>query len=126
MLTFILLTAGIIDYRYRKIPNAVILLLFIYATLFSTIPWVEKLLGFLLTALPLFLIAVITDKIKGGDLKFLAVLGMAVGLANLAWLLLPTMLYAMIYTLTTKEKTIPLAFFVLLGWVTGGQILVLR
>lgn len=125
MLTFILLIAGCIDYRYRKIPNTVILLLFIYAALFSTISFIDKLFGFLLTALPLFLIALLTDKIKGGDLKFLAVLAMAIGLANLAWLLLFTMIYAVIYTLATKEKTIPLAFFVLLGWITGGQIWVL-
>lgn len=125
MLTLILLIAGCIDYRYRKIPNTVILLLFIYAALFSTISFIDKLFGFLLTALPLFLIALITDKIKGGDLKFLAVLAMAIGLANLAWLLLFTMSYAVTYTLATKEKTIPLAFFVLLGWITGGLIWVL-
>lgn len=120
MLTVILITAGYIDLFHRKIPPYIILLLFIYAVLFSPISAVEKICGFLLTALPLFLIALLTDKIKGGDLKFVAMLAMAIGIVNLAWLLLFTMGYAIIYSVVRKEKSVPLAFCVLLGWLTAG------
>lgn len=118
MLTLILFIAGLIDLRYRKIPWFIILLLCFYAVLSSTISGMEKICGLVLTTLPLFLIAFITDKIKGGDLKFLAMLGMAVGTVELAWLLLFTTIYATVYTAVTKKKTIPLAFFAFLGWIT--------
>lgn len=120
MLTVILITAGYIDLFHRKIPPFIILLLFIYAVLFSPISTIEKICGFLLAALPPFLIAFVSDKIKGGDLKFIAMLGMAIGIVNLAWLLLFTTVYAIIYSVVKKEKSVPLAFCVLLGWLTAG------
>jgi len=76
------------------------------------------------TALPLFLIALVTDKIKGGDLKFIAMLGFAIGIVNLAWLLLFTMVYAIIYSVVKKEKSVPLAFCVLLAWLSAGVFIV--
>lgn len=125
MLTLILTTAGLIDLRYRKIPLSIVMLLFIYALLSDMTPFAEKVCGFILTALPLFIVALATDRIKGGDLKFLAVLGLAIGIRNLAWLLLFTIIYAGIYTMVTKVKTIPLAFFALLGWITMRMIYIL-
>lgn len=122
MLTLILITAGYLDLYYRKIPPFIILLLFIYAVLLSPIATIEKICGFVLAALPLFLIALTTDKIKGGDLKFIAVLAMAIGIVKLAWLLLFTTVYAVLYAAVKKEKSVPLAFCVLLGWLTAGLI----
>ena len=118
MLTLILIIAGYIDFRYRKVPPFIILLLLIYAVLLSPIAIIDKICGFVLAALPLSLLALSTDKLKGGDLKFIAVLAMAIGIVNLAWLLLFTTGFAIIYSVVKKEKSVPLAFCVLLGWIT--------
>lgn len=120
MLTVILITAGCIDLYYRKIPPFIILLLFIYAVLLSPILFIDKVCSFVLAALPLSIFALVTDKLKGGDLKFIVVLAMAIGIVRLAWLLLFTTVYAMIYSVVKKEKSVPLAFCVLLGWLTAG------
>lgn len=120
MLTIILITAGYIDLYYRKIPPFIILLLFIYAVLLSPIAVIDKICGFILAALPLSVFALVSDKLKGGDLKFIAMLAMAIGIVRLAWLLLFTTAYAIIYSVVKKEKSVPLAFCVLLGWLTAS------
>ena len=117
MLTIILIIAGYTDLRYRKIPMFVILLLFIYAAVFSPVSIPTKISGLVLTALPLLILAVLTDKLKGGDFKFLAMLAFAMGIVRLAWLLLFTTGTAVIFSLIKKEKSIPLAFCTLLGWI---------
>ena len=117
MLTIILIIAGYTDLRYRKIPMFVILLLFIYAAEFSPVSIPTKLSGLVLTALPLLILAVLTDKLKGGDFKFLAMLAFAIGIVRLAWLLLFTTGTAVIFSLIKKEKSVPLAFCTLLGWI---------
>ena len=120
MLTIILIIAGYIDLYYRKIPPSIILLLFIYTVLLSPVTAIIKISSLVLAALPLSLFALVTDKLKGGDLKFIAMLAMAIGIVNLAWLLLFTTGYAFIYSVVNKEKSVPLAFCVLLGWITAG------
>lgn len=122
MLTLILITAGYIDLKRRKIPLSVILLLFIYAVIFSTIPAFERICGFVMTALPLFILTLLTDKLKGGDVKFLAVLAAGIGMRQMAWLLGFTTLYAVVYSVVKNEKSVPLAFCVLLGWITISGI----
>lgn len=117
MLTIILIIAGYTDLRYRKIPMFVILLLFIYAAVFSPVSIPTKISGLVLTALPLLILAVLTDKLKGGDFKFLAMLAFAMGIVRLAWLLLFTTGAALIFSLIKKEKSVPLAFCTLLGWI---------
>ena len=120
MLTVILITAGYIDLYYRKIPPFIILLLFIYAVLLSPILFIDKVCSFVLAALPLSIFALATDKLKGGDFKFIAMLAMAIGITRLAWLLLFATVYAVIYSVVKKEKSVPLAFCVLLGWLTAS------
>ena len=122
MLTVILITAGYLDLYYRKIPPFIILLLFIYAVLFSPILFIDKMCSFVLAALPLSICALVTDKLKGGDLKFIVMLAVAIGIVRLAWLLLSTTAYAIIYSVVKKEKSVPLAFCVLLGWLTAGFV----
>lgn len=122
MLTVILITAGYLDLYYRKIPPLIILLLFIYAVLFSPILFIDKMCSFVLAALPLSIFALVTDKLKGGDLKFIVMLAVAIGIVRLAWLLLFTTAYAIIYSVVKKEKSVPLAFCVLLGWLTAGFV----
>ena len=117
MLTIILIIAGYTDLQYRKILMFVILLLFIYAAVFSPVSIPTKISGLVLTALPLLILAVLTDKLKGGDFKFLAMLAFAMGIVRLAWLLLFTTGTAVIFSLIKKEKSVPLAFCTLLGWI---------
>ena len=118
MLTVLLIAAGFIDWRYRKIPSIMILLLLLYALLWSPVSIYERITGFLIGAVPAFCIAMATDKIKGGDVKFLAALGAAVGMTYFVQTLLFAALYAVVYTLITGQKSVPLAFCVLLGWLT--------
>lgn len=120
MLTVILLIAGLIDLKYRKIPDFVILLLLLYAVLFNDMPNIVLLSSFLLTALPFLFFSILTDKLKGGDFKFLSALGMAFGITELMRVLAFTTGYAVIYSVVTKQKSVPLAFFVLLGYVSTG------
>ena len=123
MLDVILITAGYIDLRYRKIPSVIILLLFIYSLTISPVSFYERMAGFLVGAVPMFCIAVITNKIKGGDVKFIAAVGAAIGLNSLVAVLCFTSLYAVVYSVVLKKKSVPLAFFVLLGWISGILIL---
>ena len=118
MFTILLVTAGYIDLRYRKIPQAMILLLLLYALLWSPVSFYERITGFFIGAIPVFCIAAATDKIKGGDVKFLAALGAAAGIVCFVKTLFITTLYAAVYTIITGQKSVPLAFFVLLGWLT--------
>ncbi len=122
MLTIILLIAGIIDLRYRKIPFFIILLLFIWAVLscFFDQSCSFSLISFPLIALPLFLIGLATDKVKGGDIKYLSVLSMALGITHLMWVLIFTTIYASVYSLVTRQRSIPLATFTFLGYVSVG------
>ena len=84
MLAVILISAGYIDLRYRKIPTVIILLLFIYALIISPVSLYERMAGFIVGVVPMFCIGVMTNKIKGGDVKFIAAVGAAIGLNSLA------------------------------------------
>lgn len=123
MLAVILISAGYIDLRYRKIPTVIILLLFIYALIISPVSLYERMAGFIVGVVPMFCIGVMTNKIKGGDVKFIAAVGAAIGLNSLAAVLCFTSLYAVTYSSVSKKKSVPLAFFVLLGWISKTLIL---
>ena len=118
MLTIIMTAAGYIDLRYRKIPAFIILLLFLYALLWCPVSAYESITGFFIGAVPMFCIAAVTDKIKGGDVKFMAAFGAAAGLTCFVGTLLYTAIYAAIYTLLTRKNSVPLAFFALIGWIS--------
>ncbi len=124
MLTIILLIAGIIDLRYRKIPFFIILLLFIWVVLscffIQSHLFIQALESFLVTALPLFFIGVVTDKLNGGDIKYLSVLSMALGITHFMWVLIFTTFYASVYSLITRQRSIPLAAFTFFGYVSVG------
>ncbi len=122
MLFCILLVTGIIDLRCRKIPNRIIALLIICATVSSETGNGEKIISFVLIFIPILVISLITDKIKGGDLKFIAVVGMAIGLTRLSEVLVYTVLIAIMYSAITNEKSVPLAFVTFLGYVSVETI----
>lgn len=122
MLTAILAAAGYIDFKKRKIPNCIILLLALYALFFAAGDPLSKLISFALVFIPCITIAVITDKLKGGDVKFIAALSSCIGVFTLAEILAITMALSFLYTGITKERSVPLAFIVFLSWIMLNTI----
>ena len=53
----LIIASGIIDYKYRQIPNFIILMIFVWALLFSSASCFERIAGLLVTAVPLFVLA---------------------------------------------------------------------
>ena len=105
------------DLRFRKIPDAIILMMLICGLLLSRAQLIERIAGLLLPAIPLFFIAIANKKIKGGDIKFLAVCGFYFGLTKLAAILIPTTLAGVLWTAVKKEKSLPLGFVFLIGYL---------
>ena len=113
----LLLTSGIIDYKYRKIPDLIIFLIFCWALFFSSASSFERIAGFLVTALPLFIFALTTGKLKGGDYKFLVVCAGALGISVFVKVMISTVIISLIWTFFKKEDSVPLAFDFMLGYV---------
>ncbi|MBQ7839926.1 MAG: prepilin peptidase [Lachnospiraceae bacterium] len=81
----LLILIGRIDYKYRKIPNGLIILLWgigILAGIVSREPdWILRLAGMFAVSLPLFLIVLaFPGSIGGGDIKLMAAGGMFLGM----------------------------------------------
>lgn len=112
----LLFITGLIDYRYRKIPNIPVLMLGIYAVFFSGAAPISRAEGFIVTAVPLFIIAVSTGKLKGGDVKYLTACASAMGLIPFTWSLVFATGIAIIWSLITRETSVPLAFVFMLGY----------
>lgn len=112
----LLFITGLIDYRYRKIPNILALMLGIYAVFFSGAAPISRAEGFIVTAVPLFIIAVSTGKLKGGDVKYLTACASAMGLIPFTWSLVFATGIAIIWSLITRETSVPLAFVFMLGY----------
>ena len=112
----LLFITGLIDYRYRKIPNIPVLMLVIYAFFFSSAAPITRAEGFIVTAVPLFIIAVSTGKLKGGDVKYLIACASAMGLIPFTWSLVFATGIAIIWSLITRETSVPLAFVFMLGY----------
>lgn len=112
----LLFITGLIDYRYRKIPDILALMLGIYAVFFSGAAPISRAEGFIITAVPLFIIAVSTGKLKGGDVKYLTACAAAMGLIPFTWSLVFATGIAIIWSLITRETSVPLAFVFMLGY----------
>lgn len=112
----LLFITGLIDYRYRKIPDILVLMLGVYALLFSSAAPISRAEGFIVTALPLFIIAISTGKLKGGDVKYMVVCAVAMGLIPFTWSLVFATGISIIWSLITREKSVPLAFVFMLGY----------
>ena len=113
----LILVSGINDYRYRKIPNLIILLIFGWALLFSSAHVYERIAGFFVTALPLFILALSTGKIKGGDYKFLVACATALGIGVFIKILIFSIVAAIGWSLIKRESSVPLAFVFMVGYV---------
>lgn len=84
--------AAVIDARTRRIPNVLVALALVVVLAGST-ERVDALLGGLLAAAPLFVLAAVRPGAMGmGDVKLAAAAGAVVGLAGVSTLLLATAL----------------------------------
>ena len=117
-----ILWAAVSDYRKRIIPDwtwiAVLLIGGVSASLFNTpyIPLLERILGLLLPGVTLLLLAVKYGGVGGGDIKLTAAMGFCFGLCGLAGILFFALLPACIYAKATKQKSVPLAVFLCVGF----------
>lgn len=115
-----LLWAAVTDYRKRTIPDwtwIVLLLIGIMSAFLSPAPTLfERIAGFLLSGLSLLILAVMYGGVGGGDIKLTAALGFCFGLSGLAFILFFALVPALIYTSVTKQKSIPLAVFLCMGY----------
>ncbi|OQB12316.1 MAG: Type 4 prepilin-like proteins leader peptide-processing enzyme [Firmicutes bacterium ADurb.Bin193] len=116
-MSILLFVCAYTDIRFRKIPAAIILIMFIYGACISHVQILERIAGLLLPAVPLFFIAIANKKIKGGDIKFLAVCGFYFGLTKLSAILIPSTLAGVLWTAVKKEKSVPLGFVFLIGYL---------
>ena len=117
-----ILWAAVSDYRKRIIPDwtwiAVLLIGGVSASLFNTpyISLLERILGLLLPGVTLLLLAVKYGGVGGGDIKLTAAMGFCFGLCGLAAILFFALLPAWIYAKATKQKSVPLAVFLCVGF----------
>ena len=108
MLILLAVCAGT-DLKYRKIPDGVIALIGIWGLLFSRVSFIERAAGFLIPAVPLFILALWIRSIRGGDIKFLAVCGLYFGLSKLCVILCAAVILSIIYGVISHKKSVPLA-----------------
>lgn len=119
-----ILWAAITDFKKRIIPDwtwiAILLTGGISAFLLKTPypPLFERIMGFLLPGLCLFFLAIKFGGVGGGDIKLTAAMGFCFGLYSLAAILFFALLPACIYAKATKQKSVPLAVFLGIGFFT--------
>lgn len=112
-----LFLAGIADFRYRNIPDWMNFLIGVCGVIFNTVSMYERIAGFILPAFPLFLIALWNPKIKGGDIKYLAALGVSVGINVLAIIMFYVLCISYVNLIIAKRNSVPLAFVSFIGYL---------
>lgn len=115
-----LLWAAVTDLRKRIIPDltwiAILLIGVASAFLLSYPTLVQRIAGFLLPGLCLLLLAMKYGGVGGGDIKLTAAMGFCFGMNALAVILFFALLPACVYAKVTKQKSIPLAVFLSIGF----------
>ena len=124
-----ILWAAVMDYRKRIIPDWTwIAILLIGAASAFLLPYpalLERIVGFLLPGLCLFFLAAKSEGVGGGDIKLTAAMGFCFGLYSLAVILFIALLPACIYAKATKQKSVPLAVFLSIGFFTYAVALLI-
>lgn len=114
--------AAVTDWKKRIIPDwtwiTIILIGGISAFFFKapSFPLSDRITGFLLPGISLLVIAVRYGGVGGGDIKLMAAMGFCFGLYGLAAILFFTVIPACVYSLATKQRSIPLAVFLCVGY----------
>jgi leader peptidase (prepilin peptidase)/N-methyltransferase len=115
-----LIWAAITDYRKRIIPDWIwIILLLIGIASAFWLPYptlVQRIAGFLLPGLCLFFLAMKYGGVGGGDIKLTSAIGFCFGLNALAVILFAALLPACIYAKATRQRSVPLATFLCIGF----------
>jgi leader peptidase (prepilin peptidase)/N-methyltransferase len=115
-----LIWAAITDYRKRIIPDwtwIVLLLIGIASAFLLPYPTlVQRIAGFLLPGLCLFFLAMKYGGVGGGDIKLTSAIGFCFGLNALAVILFAALLPACIYAKATRQRSVPLATFLCIGF----------
>lgn len=110
-----LIYGGIIDYRKREIPDLVHVVLLIVGTFFGFSPLLS-IIGLVVPAILLILTARVTSTdLPGGDLKLLCALGYALGLAQLAIIVILAVFGATVYGFIKRKpinRSIPLCAYI--------------
>ena len=117
MYSSILLIAGMIDLRYRKIPNYMPLVIAVFGFVFNDVSVYERIVGLIIPAFPLFILALGEKKLNGGDIKYLASLGFSIGINSLAAVLLFAVIISLVYSMLYGKKSVPLAFVGFMGYI---------
>ncbi len=112
--------AAVTDYRTRIIPDWTWIVLLLTGTASAFLqPYpalAQRIAGFLLPGLCMFFLAVKYGGIGGGDIKLTAATGFCFGLNALVVILLAALLPACIYAKATKQRSVPLATFLCIGF----------
>lgn len=114
--------AAIMDFKKRIIPDwtwiTILLIGGVSAFFFKTpyLPLLDRIVGFLLPAASLLIIAIKYCGVGGGDIKLMSALGFYFGIYGLMAILLFAAIPACIYSLVTKQRSVPLAVFLCAGY----------
>lgn len=115
-----LLWAASTDFRKRIIPDwtwiVIILIGSVSALLFPYPTLAQRIAGFLLPGICLFLLTIKYGGVGGGDIKLTAAIGFCFGLNALAFILFFALFPACIYARATRQRSVPLAVFLCIGF----------
>lgn len=121
-----LLWAAITDYKKRIIPDwtwIVLLIIGIISAFLLPYPnLIERIAGLLIPGLCLLLLAVKHGGVGGGDIKLTAAMGFCFGLYSLVFILFFSLPPALIYSKATRQRSIPLAVFLCIGFLVYAGI----
>ena len=120
-----IICAAITDWKKRIIPDwtwIAILMIGIASVLINGkdtiyIPLLERFAGLLYPAVSLLIIAFKWGGVGGGNIKLTAALGFGFGLYGLVVILFFAVIPACVYAEVTKQKSVPLAVFLGIGFL---------
>jgi len=122
-----LLWAAFMDWKKRIIPDwtwiSILLIGGVSAFLFPEPALAQRIAGLLLPGVCLLFLAVKYGGVGGGDIKLTAALGFCFGLSALAAILFFALLPAFVYAAATRQKSVPLAVFLCIGFFIYAGVL---
>lgn len=122
-----LVWAAITDLRKRIIPDwtwiAILLIGGVSAFLLPYPTPAQRIAGFLLPGICLLLLAMKYGGVGGGDIKLTAAIGFSFGLYALAFILFLALPPACIYGAATRQRSVPLAVFLCIGFFAYAGVL---
>jgi len=122
-----LLCAASTDLRKRIIPDwtwiSILLIGGVSAFLFPYPTPAQRIAGFLLPGICLLLLAMKYGGVGGGDVKLTAAMGFCFGLNALAAILFFALPPACIYAKATRQRSVPLAVFLCIGFFIYAGVL---